>query len=51
MDVNASRKMSRQIKITSYSLFQAKIVQNNEWKQANVFCFRQLDFVQFLTFS
>ena len=42
--------MSKQNKITSYSLFQTKIVEINELKQVNVLCFRQIDIVQFPTF-
>ena len=39
------------MKVTSYSLFQTKIVQINEWKQVNVLFFRQIDIAQFPNFS
>ena len=48
---SASRKIPREIKIISYSLFQMEIVQINRWKQANVPWFRQIDIALFPNFS
>ena len=46
-----SQKVSKQMKVTSYSLFQTKIVQINEWKQTNVQFFGLIDIAQLLSFS
>ena len=32
-------------------LFQAKVVQINEWNQVNVLCSRQIEVLKFLNFS
>ena len=46
-----SQKVSKQMKVTSYSLFHTKIVQINEWKQTNVQFFGLIDIAQLLSFS
>ena len=43
-----SRKMSHQIKVASYNLFQTRITQIDEWKQISVLFFRQIDIVLFI---
>ena len=52
MGINARRydKMPKQMEITRYNPFQAKIVQINEWKQVDVLFIREIDFVLFHNF-